>query len=190
MSTPDFDAEERRRRAELAKPMASAPMRYDESGDVAWGDMWDSFCALASSGGPAHRATLLEPDASSDVSDPAYQAVVGELVRGIKLVSGLTATADAPGWVRVACPDSAMAAWLAEQGMVENVRMRAEGAALFVPAGARYEVKGEIKNVITVLAKTTHYWQDHIASEMKSTLALEGALRKVGGALRGLLGRS
>lgn len=187
--TADFDAEERRRRAELAKPMASAPMRYADDGRVAWGDMWDSFCALASSGGPAHRPTMLEPDTASDPADPAYQSVIAELTRGIALVSGLSAVADAPGWVRIACPDSAMAAWLAEQGVQENVRMRADGATLLVPAGAGFTVKGEIKNVITVVAKTTHYWQDHIAAEMKSTLIIEGVLRRVGGAVRKLLGR-
>lgn len=26
-----------------AAPMASAPMQYRESGEVAWGEMWESF---------------------------------------------------------------------------------------------------------------------------------------------------
>jgi len=31
-----------------------------------------------------------------------------------------------------------------------------------VPVGEWQDVKKEIKNVITVVAKTTHYWADHL----------------------------
>jgi sirohydrochlorin cobaltochelatase len=189
-NSADFDAEARRRKAELAKPMAAAPMRFNDDGSVAWDDMWDSFCVLASAGGPAHRAAMLEPDTAGDARSSAYQAAVSEIVRGIALVSGLSAAAaDQVGWVRVQCTDSAMSAWLAEQITLENVRARAAGDALLVPVGAAFTVKQEIKNVVTVVAKTTHYWQDHIAAEMKSTLALEGALKKAGAALRAVFGR-
>jgi sirohydrochlorin cobaltochelatase len=181
-----YDAEARRRKADLAKPMASAPLRYDALGGVAWDDMWDSFCALASAGGPAHRASMLEPDTNSDPNDPNYQAVVSEIVRGIFLVSGLRATPDVPGWVSVQCADDAMAAWVAEQGMRENVHLRCAGACVFVPAGSAFQIKGEIKNVVTVIAKTTHYWQDHIANEMKSTLFLEQLIKRVGVGLQRL----
>ena len=44
----------------LAAPMASAPMKYDDDGSVAWGDMWDSYCVLALEGGPPHREVMLE----------------------------------------------------------------------------------------------------------------------------------
>lgn len=30
-----------------AAPMASASMRYRDNGEVAWGEMWESFCGLA-----------------------------------------------------------------------------------------------------------------------------------------------
>jgi sirohydrochlorin cobaltochelatase len=174
-----FDLEEKRRRAEMARPMAAAPIKYGPDGAVQWGDMWDSFCVLASAGGPAHRATMLEADTAADPRSPEYQAVTQELIRGIYLVSGLRAAQDSPGWVAIACPDSAMAAWLAAQGTLENVRMRSSGSVLYVPAAAGFEIKGEIKNVITVIAKTTHYWQDHIALEMKNALALEGLFARI-----------
>ncbi len=99
-------------------------------------------------------------------------------------MSGLKAEAATPGWVRVICTDDAMAAWIAEQGLQENVRLRSEGRCVLVPAGTEFTVKGEIKNVVTVIAKTTHYWQDHIAAEMKSTLFLEQLIERVGAGLR------
>jgi len=34
---------------------------------------------------------------------------------------------------------------------------------LYLPAGPQFRIEREIKNVITVLAKTHHYWQEHIA---------------------------
>ncbi|HEY1012928.1 MAG TPA: hypothetical protein VGE07_09525, partial [Herpetosiphonaceae bacterium] len=60
-------------------PMASAPMRYAEDGSVDWGNMWDSFCALALEGGPPHRATLLDAPSDIDPADPAYQAAQDEI---------------------------------------------------------------------------------------------------------------
>ena len=94
-----FDAEERRRKAELSKPMSSAPMRYTDDGTVDWGNMWDSFCVLASAGGPAHRDTLLVPEAGADPNSEAYQSVQNEIIRGVYLVSGLQARPATAGWI-------------------------------------------------------------------------------------------
>jgi hypothetical protein len=38
---------------------------------------------------------------------------------------------------------------------------RCEGKTLELPAGPAYRIEKEIKNVITAVAKTCHYWQDH-----------------------------
>jgi len=45
---------------------------------------------------------------------------------------------------------------------MENVSVRARGAAIELPASPSYRLAREIKNVITVAAKTCHYWQGHI----------------------------
>jgi sirohydrochlorin cobaltochelatase len=66
-----------------------------------------------------------------------------------------------------------MACWLAESIVQENVQARAQGSQLFVPVGSDYTLKGEIKNVITAVAKTTHYWAEHVPSEVKVTLTLQ-----------------
>ena len=189
---PEFDADARRQKAEAAAkaaPMASAPMRYTDDGSVDWGNMWESFCALAQEGGPRHRPTMLHADESSDLASPAYQAVLGELARGIYQVSGLRATPGQPGWLTIECPLDGMAEWVANAALEENVECRAAGNTLLVPAGANFAVKGEIKNVITVIAKTTHYWADHIPPEMKATLALEDGLGKLGNTLKRLFRR-
>lgn len=183
-----FDAEERRRKAEMAKPMSSAPMRYSEDGSVDWGNMWDSFCVLASAGGPAHRATMLEPEAGANPESEAYKNVEGEIIRGIYLVSGLQAQPAEAGWIAVECPMEGMAAWVAEQGVQENVLIRQRGSAFLVPCGENWTTKGEIKNVVTVVAKTTHYFADHISSDMKTTMIVEEGLSKVGALIKGLFG--
>jgi sirohydrochlorin cobaltochelatase len=69
-----------------------------------------------------------------------------------------------PGWIGVACVDEAMAVWLLRAILVENVMVRREGAVLYLPAGARFTLEDEIKNVITAVAKTYHYWTQHAAA--------------------------
>jgi sirohydrochlorin cobaltochelatase len=156
--------------------MAAAPLVYNDDESVAWERMWDSFCVLASAGGPPHRASLLQPPASPDPTSAGYQANVAEIVRGIRLVSGLAAEAAEPGWVAVECGQAAKARWLSEQIRQENVASLQRGSRFFVPVGEHFTVKGEVKNVITAVAKTTHYWQDHLAAETKSALEWETRL--------------
>lgn len=188
-SSDGYDADERKRKADLAKPMAAAPIKYNDDGSVAWGDMWDSFCVLATAGGPPHRGTMLMPDESSNPDSETYRAAQAEIIRGIYLVSGLTATPDRPGWIAVECPDEAMAAWIADNGSQENVYLRWEGTRFYVPCGERYTIKGEVKNVVTVVAKTTHYWADHLSSDVRATMAVEAGLSKVAARIKGLFSR-
>jgi sirohydrochlorin cobaltochelatase len=171
-------------------PMAAAPMRYTDDGSVDWGNMWDSFCELAQDGGPPHRASMLEPDERSDPHSPAYQEVVREIARGVALVSGLEAEPGAPGWVAIRCPEPGMARWLADAICAEHVRARADGARLLVPAGERFELKGEIKNVITAVAKTTHYWGDHLPPEVRTTLAIQEQIGRLTRGIARALGRA
>ncbi|MGI8915456.1 MAG: hypothetical protein ACR2JY_17010 [Chloroflexota bacterium] len=145
-------------------PMASAPMKYCLDGSVDWGNMWDSFCALAQEDGPPHRATMLEAPEDADPTSPAYHFAVAEIGRGIERVSGLKATPSAPGWLVVTCTSSGMADWLAMAIVAERVQARAEDRMLLVPVGEWSDVTKEIKNIITVVAKTTHYWTDHLLS--------------------------
>jgi sirohydrochlorin cobaltochelatase len=170
-------------------PMASAPMKYAPDGSVDWGNMWDSFCVLAREGGPPHRATMLHADETSDPTSAAYQTVVAEIVRGIGAVSGLRASAAAPGWVAVECASPAQASWLAESIIEEHVQARCEGALLLVPAGQHFTLKGEIKNVITAVAKTTHYWSEHLPPDAKRALALQLQLAGLGERLFGWMRR-
>ena len=145
-------------------PMAAAPMRYTPEGQVAWDEMWTDFCDLALDGGPAHRATLLEAGSPEAVYDDleGYARVQDELARGLRLVTECEVVQEvAPGWIGLVCADSTMAAWLAEAIVVENVAARAEGRLLLVPAAPSFEVGKEIKNVITAVAKTHHYWCEH-----------------------------
>lgn len=145
--------------------MGTASLKLDGQGRVAWDEIWTSFCDLAMAGGPPHRGKLLEAVTRDDVEVDLtkYEAVVHEICRGIEMVTGL-ATHPSPslGWVGVTCDSEAMAVWLLRAIIVENVMVRREGATIYLPAGPHFEIKREIKNVITSVAKTVHYWRAHL----------------------------
>jgi sirohydrochlorin cobaltochelatase len=142
--------------------MALAPFKYRPDGSVDWGNMWDTFCVLARDGGPPHRGTLLEAPLTVDLESPAFQRAAAEIIRGVEAVSGLAAFVAAPGWIGVRCDSPKVAQWLAESIVLENVQARARDSLLLVPVGEDFTVKHEIKNVITAVAKTTHYWREHL----------------------------
>lgn len=147
--------------------MGSAALVYDAEGKVPWDRIWTSFCDLAMAGGPPHRGTLLSSAPVEQILDrrEAYDQVIAELRRGIELASGLaTCESVVLGWVGVCCQDEAMAAWMLRAIIVENILVRREGAILYLPAGPDYRIPKEIKNVITAVAKTTHYWRAHLKS--------------------------
>lgn len=150
-----------------AQSMGSAKIAPDESGLVPWDKIWTSFCDLAMAGGPPHRGKLLEPVAIERIEQApeAYRSVVAEIRRGISLASGLN-TCPSPylGWVCVQCDSEPMAAWLMRAILVENISIRRESTKLYLPAGPDYRIDKEIKNVITSVAKTHHYWQAHLRS--------------------------
>jgi len=149
------------------RSMGSAVIAPDKTGMVPWDKIWTSFCDLAMAGGPPHRGKLLEPVCIEEIRSQldAYAAVEREIRRGIGLASGLQ-TVDSPylGWVAVECQSEEMAAWLLRAILVENISVRREKSRLYLPAGPNYRVEKEIKNVITAVAKTVHYWQAHLRS--------------------------
>ncbi len=148
-------------------PMGSGPMRFMEDGQVAWDEMWTSFCDLALAGGPPHRDTLLEPVTPDEVRSniKGYERVIAEIERGLRLVTGLEVIrSERLGWIGLRCDTEEMALWLLRAIIVENVCVRREGVTLFLPVGPNFEVEKETKNVITVVAKTHHYWMEHMSA--------------------------
>ncbi|GAC1392394.1 MAG: hypothetical protein NVS4B11_20020 [Ktedonobacteraceae bacterium] len=148
-------------------PMGSGPMQYTENGQVAWNEMWTSFCDLALAGGPPHRDTLLEPVPPDEVKAnmAGYERVLAEVERGLRLVTGMPVLrSERPGWIGIKCEDEEMALWLLRAIIVENVCVRREGSVLFLPVGPNFTIEKEIKNVITVVAKTHHYWMEHMGT--------------------------
>lgn len=145
--------------------MGSAGLKYTPDGQVAWNEIWTTFCDLAMAGGPPHKGKLLEPATLAAIeADPTrYQQVLAEICRGIALVTELPVQpSPAPGWVQVECADPVMAGWLLRAITMENVAARAHGVFLELPAGPAYRIEKEVKNVITVIAKTCHYWVEHM----------------------------
>jgi sirohydrochlorin cobaltochelatase len=148
-----------------AQPMGTAPFVWLPDGRPDWAKMWTTFCELALYGGPPHRgaeAALVSP-ADFGAPQPEFDAMA-EIRRGIYETTGLEAEPAEPGWIVITCDSKMMAAWLCATIILENVEARSEGERLYLPASWEFELKDEVKSVITVLAKTHHYWQAHIAA--------------------------
>src|SRR5260370_5152874 len=150
---------------ELAPPdasaMSAAPFVWRD-GRPDWGAMWTTFCDLALHGGPPQRGAeqvLRVPGPGTAGSTPETLA---ELARGIQETTGLSAEPAGPGLLAVRCESARMAAWLCAAIILENVDARVEGDRLLLPAGPDFRLEDQVKSVITVVAKTHHYWREHL----------------------------
>jgi hypothetical protein len=155
-------------------PMRSAGLKYDRDGNVAWNEIWGAFCDLAMAGGPPHKGTLLEPASEAEIEAHAdrYDEVVREICRGIEMVTDLEVRrAPLAGWIRVACLNESMAGWLGRAIVMENVAARSEETKLDLPASPFFRIDKEIKNVVTVIAKTSHYWLGHMSRAQRRAIA-------------------
>ena len=153
--------------------MGSASLKYNLDGRVAWDEIWATFCDLAMAGGPPHRGTLLEPASAEEIAANVekYKVVTEEIVRGISMVTGLPVReSEEPGWIEVLCNSVGMAEWLVRAIVIENVLARNERDVLFLPAGPEFRLVKEIKNVVTVSAKTCHYWLEHTPEDQQKAI--------------------
>jgi hypothetical protein len=153
--------------------MRSAGLKYDADGQVAWDQIWGSFCDLAMAGGPPHKGALLEPgtEAAIDAEFGRYDSVAEEICRGITMATGLRAyVSPTPGWVSVTCHSDAMAGWLLRAIVMENVAVRRRGSIVELPAAPHFRLEKEIKNVVTVIAKTAHYWLGHMSRDQQQAV--------------------
>lgn len=145
-------------------PMASADLVFGDDGWVAWDQIWDDFCELALIGGPPHRgAMLVAPDPTTVNDRPdAADRVREELARGLAQTTHWPVRLDVEdGWIGLVCPDEDAAAWMTLAILAENVEARCDGTTLLVPAGPGFTLEGEIKSVVTVVAKSWHFWAKH-----------------------------
>jgi sirohydrochlorin cobaltochelatase len=99
----------------------------------------------------------------------APTAAVEEIQRGIFETTGLESEPSDGGWLAVGCSSPKMAAWLCATILLENVDARCEGDRLLVPASADYALADQVKSVVTVVAKTHHYWQAHATAAQPAT---------------------
>ncbi len=155
-------------------PMGSAGLKCNPDGTVAWNEIWATFCDLAMAGGPPHKGRLLRQASLEEIeAEPdRYRTAVAEISRGITMVTGLASGRSiVPGWIRVQCTSEAMAGWLVRAILMENVSARCERTALDLPAGPTYRREKEIKNVITAIAKSHHYWSSHVPPMKRADIA-------------------
>jgi sirohydrochlorin cobaltochelatase len=155
-------------------PMKSAGLTFDADGKVAWDEIWGSFCDLAMAGGPPHKGTLLEPGTEAEVAAQRdrYDEVAAEICRGLTLATDLEARPSPdPGWVRLTSLNDGMGGWLLRAIVMENVAVRVQGALVDLPAAPQFRLEKEIKNVVTVAAKTCHYWLGHMPLTQRRRVA-------------------
>jgi sirohydrochlorin cobaltochelatase len=150
--------------------MSAAPFVWRPDGRPDWGAMWESFCDLALYGGPPHRGPdqPLRATGATDVTVPSD--VLDEIRRGIWETTGLFAELSEPGWLAVTCTSAEMASWLAAAIVLENVEARADEDRLLLPVGPAYRLENEVKSLVTVVAKTCHYWAAHLVADTSSQL--------------------
>ena len=142
--------------------MSAAPFVWRPDGRPDWRAMWTSFCELALFGGPPHRgpeSALLAVTGTEPAGDGPD--AVEEIRRGIWETTGLYSEPSAPGWLAVTCESPRMAAWLCATIILENVDARCDEERLLVPADRSFALTDQVKSVITVVAKTHHYWSAH-----------------------------
>jgi hypothetical protein len=163
------DADVRRReytpapRPDPAQTMSSAPFLWQEDGRPDWASMWTTFCELALYGGPPQRGPDSALRAPSGAGVGSDSTMLAEMRRGIWETTGLYAESGEPGWLAITCDSPTMAAWMCAAIILENVDARIDEDRLMVPGGPDYELKDQVKSIITVVAKTHHYWQAHVA---------------------------
>jgi hypothetical protein len=87
--------------------------------------------------------------------------MVAEMRRGIWETTGLFAEPQSPAWIAVSCESRAMAEWVGAAIVLENVTARVEDDRVLLPAGPRFRLEDEVKSIVTVVAKTHHYWATH-----------------------------
>jgi hypothetical protein len=154
--------------------MRAAGLKFDADGRVAWNEIWGSFGDLAMAGGPPHKGALLDAGTPAAIAAAraSYERVVAEVVRGVHLVTRLhVMPAPIDGWVRVSCHSEEMAGWLLRAIAMENVAVRAHGCAVDLPVAPDFRLEKEIKNVVTVVAKTCHYWTGHMPAAQHGAIA-------------------
>lgn len=160
--------------------MGSAALLYDVNGKVKWGEIWTTFCHLALAGGPPHRGRFLGAVAAEEVqaAPQQYEAVALELKRALQLCVELPLRSDSePGWIGLECDSEATAGWLVRAIIAENVMARHENAVLYVPAGPHFRIEKEMKNVVVCVAKSCHYFFDHLDPEKQMRVQAASLLR-------------
>ena len=161
----DDDAR-RREYAPVPRPadaMSSAPFLWRDDGRPDWSGMWTTFCELALYGGPPQRGPESALRAPAGQLAGTDREMLAEMRRGIRETTGLYAESVESGWLAVTCESPTMAAWMCAAIILENVTARVDDDRLLLPAGPGYTLNDEVKSIITVVAKTHHYWSAHVA---------------------------
>ena len=141
-----------------AAAMSSADFLYkDDAPD--WSAMWTGLASLPSTRPPprerTHRCVTAAPATKASTTSPKRE----RHLRNHGLSGTLRTRLD-----RRDMGSRKLRAWR-RNNLLENVEAKFDEERLIVPAHESFTLKNEVKSVITVLAKTHHYWQAHVAAQ-------------------------
>ncbi|MGE3984917.1 MAG: hypothetical protein AB7G38_12150, partial [Dehalococcoidia bacterium] len=132
-----------------------------EDGRPDWRSMTAGGGDLALYGGAPVRSNdnpLDVPEPEDEATPAATTESVLELKRGIWEATGLFGEPAQDSWLALTCQSRKMAAWMCAAIILENIEARCDEERLYVPAAAHFEVEGEVRDIIAVLAKVHQYW--------------------------------
>ena len=153
--------------------MKAAEIIYDKNGNPEWDKMWNSFCNLAAEGGPSHRG---EPDRIDFPKDNFIydEQVKNEIYRGLKLLNANVKELNDKGEVYIDLTFPNKAKWFVNIINLENVVAKQNGKYLILPWSGKYEIDKEIKSLMTVWGKASHYWKEHRPIQFKIFIIIFG----------------
>lgn len=153
--------------------MKAAEMVYDENGNPQWDKMWSVYCNLAAEGGPSHRADV------DKISFPGNKftyndSVKSEILRGLTLLNAKVYKITDIGEIYIDLFFPKKADWFSKIINLENVESKSEDRYLVLPWSGEYKIDKEVKSVVTVWGKASHYWKEHRPMPFKVLIVLFG----------------
>ena len=153
--------------------MKAAEIIYDQNGNPEWNKMWNSFCNLAAEGGPSHRDNLhrISFPEKNFVYD---ETIKNEIARGLRLLNANVKEINNKGEIYIDLIFPNKAKWFRNIIDLENVAAKQKGKYLILPWSGNYKIDKEVKSLMTVWGKASHYWREHRPLQFKIFIILFG----------------
>lgn len=154
--------------------MKAAEMKYDENGKPVWDEMWNAFCNLAAEGGPSHRDSAHRINFPTSAEFIPNENIKNEIIRGLKMLNADITEVNDKGEILINLKLSNKAKWFSQIINTENVAAKHTGGCLVLPWNGNFQIDKEIKSLMTVWGKASHYWNTHRPIQIKIFILIFG----------------